>query len=80
MRIKFCDECKKSMDKEPYYTIGELSYTNPEDKFTRISFDKGESQEKTVEDYQSYVDYRDLDFCAVCWDKLPFKKYLEDKR
>ena len=80
MRARICDECKKSIDNESYYTIGEVSYTDPDDKFTRVSFSKGESSERTAEDYHSYVDYRDLDFCATCWDKLPFKKYLEDKR
>jgi len=80
MRTRACDECKKSIDKEPYYTIGELSHTDPQDKYTSVSFDQGESHSKTIRDYHSYVDYRDLDFCVICWDKLPFKKYLEDKR
>jgi len=80
MRTKICDECKKGINKEPYYSIGELSYTDPQDRFTRVSFERGESSTRTVEDYHSYVDYRDLDFCVACWDKLPFKKYFADKR
>ena len=41
MIIRKCNSCKKLLEKEPYYSIGEIDYTIPGASFGRLIVSRG---------------------------------------
>ena len=79
MNIKKCNGCKKLLEKEPYYTIGEIEYTIPGASFKRLMLSQGKLQKKKEVLKESWVDYSDLDFCERCFQKHGFSKWIRKK-
>lgn len=74
MRIVKCDACNADLEKQKYYEIGDIEFHVPESFALRVhtSSDEIESYDNT----QSWVTYRNLHFCELCWEKESFKNYL----
>ena len=79
MTIRKCNNCKKILDKEPYYTIGEIEYTIPGASFVRLVTYKGKDSCSKETRKESWVNYADLHFCEACWKKLEFSKWVKEK-
>ena len=76
MIIKKCNGCKKLLEKEPYYTIGEIAYTTPKSSYIRMILRTDKHSKVKEKRKESWVDYSDLDFCESCWEKHGFKKWV----
>ena len=77
MTTRKCDSCKKILDKERYYTIGEIEYTIPGTSFSRLVIHKSKDCWTKETRKESWVSYADLDFCEACWEKLKFSKWVK---
>ena len=77
MIIKKCNNCKKILEKEPHYTIGEIQYTIPGASLSRLVIYKGKSSRTKETRKESWVSYADLDFCVACWEKLKFSGWVK---
>ncbi len=77
MITRRCDSCKKMLEKEPYYSIGEIEYTIPGSSFNRLVVYKGKGSSTKETRKESWVNYADLDFCEACWNKLEFSKWVK---
>ncbi|MFH1457642.1 MAG: hypothetical protein ABIG31_00520 [Candidatus Omnitrophota bacterium] len=77
MTTRKCDSCKKILEKEPYYSIGEIDYTVPGASFSRLVVYKGKNFRTKETRKESWVNYADLDFCEACWKKLEFMKWVK---
>jgi hypothetical protein len=77
VNIKKCNGCKKILEKEPHYTIGDIEYTIPGGSFKRLILSKDKTSQTKRVTKESWVDYADLDFCERCWKKLAFSKWVK---
>ena len=76
MNTKRCDICKKVLDEQndEYYTVGEISFHTPKMKRKTVMFrgEDGEEHGRT----ESWMDWKDRDFCVACWDKSSIPESL----
>lgn len=74
MRIIKCDKCNADLSNDKYYEVGDIEFHVPNEASMRVntSSDGIESYDNT----QSWVAYKDIHFCELCWDKENFKNYL----
>ncbi len=77
MNTKKCNSCKKILEKEPYYTVGEIEYTIPGASFTKLIKCKSENYSTKEKRKESWISYSDLDFCEACWKKTGFSKWVK---
>lgn len=79
MNIKKCNGCKKLLENEPYYTIGEIAHTVPGTSYVRMVLRTDKHSKVKEKREESWVDYSDLDFCESCWKKHDFNKWVRRK-
>jgi len=77
MTTRKCDNCKKILEKEPYYSVGEIEYTIPGSSFGRLIVSKSKGSQTKETRKESWVNYVDLDFCEACWKKSGFSKWVK---
>jgi hypothetical protein len=74
VRIIKCDKCNADLSNDKYYEVGNIEFHIPYESSIRVnsSSDGIESYDNT----QSWIDYKDIHFCLLCWDTETFKNYL----